>query len=42
VVAAGDTLTQIATRYGTTVGAIQQANGLRTDVINIGQVLLIP
>jgi len=43
VVAAGDTLSLIATRYGTSVSAIQAANGLgNSDVINVGQVLVIP
>jgi LysM repeat protein len=38
----GDTLTLIAERFGTTVDAIRQANGIGGDVINIGQVLVIP
>jgi LysM repeat protein len=39
----GDTLVAIAEQFGTSVQAIQQANGLGdTDVINIGQVLVIP
>jgi LysM repeat protein len=38
----GDTLNAIAVRFGTTVEAIRQANGLPDDVINIGQVLVIP
>jgi LysM repeat protein len=43
VVQEGDTLSAIATRFGTTVEAIQAANGLgEADVINIGQVLVIP
>ncbi len=42
VVRAGDTLTTIANQFGTSVQAIQQANGLGSDVINIGQVLVIP
>lgn len=42
VVTEGDTLTLIATRFGTTVAAIQAANGLSSDVINVGQVLVIP
>lgn len=42
VVKSGDTLSLIATRFGTSVEAIQQANGLGSDVINIGQVLVIP
>jgi LysM repeat protein len=42
VVIAGDTLSRIATQFGTSVDAIKQANGLNSDVINVGQVLLIP
>jgi LysM repeat protein len=42
VVREGDTLSLIATRFGTSVAAIQEANGLNSDVINIGQVLVIP
>jgi LysM repeat protein len=38
----GDTLSLIATRFGVTVEAIQQANGLTSDVITIGQQLIIP
>lgn len=38
----GDTLSSIANRFGTTVPAIMQANGLTTDLIYVGQVLLIP
>jgi LysM repeat protein len=38
----GDTLSSIATRFGTSVEAIQAANGLQSDVINVGQVLVIP
>jgi nucleoid-associated protein YgaU len=41
-VRAGDTLSSIATRFGTSVSAIQAANGLDSDVINVGQVLVIP
>ena len=38
-----DTLGAIAARFGTTVTAIQQANGLGTStIINVGQVLIIP
>ncbi len=41
-VQAGDTLWLLARRYGTTVEAIMQANGLTGDLIQIGQVLRIP
>jgi LysM repeat protein len=41
-VATGDTLTNIAVRFGTTVNDIMIANGLTTDFIRIGQVLIIP
>jgi Tol biopolymer transport system component/LysM repeat protein len=43
VVARGETLTSIALHYGTTVGTLAAANGLRdTDFIYVGQVLVIP
>ena len=42
VVQAGDTLNEIALRFGTTTAAIKAANGLTSDTINIGQVLVIP
>jgi len=41
-VKSGDTLSQIARRYHTTVAKIKKANGLRSDRIRIGQVLNIP
>ncbi len=42
-VARGDTLSGIAARYGTTVAALQSANGLRSaNFIRIGQVLSVP
>ncbi len=43
VVAAGETLTSIAFRYGTTVDALVAANGLSSgDWIYVGQVLNVP
>lgn len=42
VVREGDTLYSIARRFNTTVTALKQANGLSSDHIWIGQVLLIP
>lgn len=38
----GDTLIGIAIRFNTTVEAIQQANGLKTDQLQVGQQLKIP
>lgn len=38
----GETLGQIAQRYGTTIRAIQKANGLRGTYIRAGQTLRIP
>jgi len=38
----GDTLSGIATRYKVTVGQIKLANGLKSDVLKIGQKLKIP
>ncbi|RME63407.1 MAG: LysM peptidoglycan-binding domain-containing protein, partial [Caldilineae bacterium] len=37
-----ETLSSIAARYGTTVWAIKRRNRLRSDVIQVGQMLLIP
>lgn len=41
-VRSGDTLTRIASSFGTTVKRIKTLNGLTTDVIRVGQVLRIP
>jgi LysM repeat protein len=42
-VVAGDNLTRIAARFGTTVNAIVQANGIvNPNLIYVGQVLVIP
>ena len=42
-VVAGDTLALIADRFGTTVSALQAANGIDDpNTINVGQVLVIP
>lgn len=38
----GDTLWRIAWRYGLTVRALKEANGLDSDLIRIGQWLVIP
>ncbi len=42
LVRSGDSLWIIAKRYGTTVKAIKQVNGLRTNRLHIGQILKIP
>ena len=41
-VKSGDTLTKIATEFGTTVKAIRSSNNLTTDRITVGQKLKIP
>jgi LysM repeat protein len=41
-VQSGDNLSKIATKFHTTVAAIQAANGMATTVIHVGQVLKIP
>lgn len=41
-VRAGDSLWLIAQKYNTTVSAIKNLNGLRSDLLSIGQVLKIP
>jgi LysM repeat protein len=43
VVQPGDTLSRIADRFGVSVQALQQANGIADqDVITVGQTLIIP
>lgn len=42
VVSRGDTLYGIARRHGTTVRALMEANGLRSETIHPGQRLIIP
>jgi LysM repeat protein len=41
-VAAGDTLGSIARKFGTTVQALKEANGLTSDALSVGQILKIP
>ncbi len=41
-VSKGDTLYGLARRYGTSVNAIKNANGLNSDLIRLGQKLRIP
>jgi LysM repeat protein len=41
-IAVGDTLSEIAERYGVTVASIKITNGLNRDVIFVGQTLVIP
>ncbi len=41
-VMAGDTLGDIASRYRVTVYSLRQANGLKSDIIQVGAELLIP
>ena len=38
----GDSLSEIASRWRSTVPAIRSASGLRTDVIRVGQVITVP
>ncbi|MCZ7573639.1 MAG: LysM peptidoglycan-binding domain-containing protein [Ardenticatenaceae bacterium] len=38
----GDTLLAIAARFAVTIEALRQANGLSSDMLQIGQVLVIP
>jgi LysM repeat protein len=42
VVRGGDSLSKIAARNGTTVGALRRANNLASDNIQVGQILNIP
>lgn len=42
IVRAGETLSGIAARHGTTVSAFKQANGLSNDQVRVGQALTIP
>lgn len=42
VVKTGDSLWKIATNYGVSVNALKQANGLTSDLLSIGQILVIP
>ena len=42
VVKKGDTLSQIAKRYGTTVKKLKNSNNLKSDMIRIGQILTVP
>jgi LysM repeat protein len=42
VVRRGDTLSKIATNNGTSIAALRSANGLRNDLLNVGQKLQIP
>jgi len=42
VVRRGDTLSAIATRTGTSIPQLRNANGLRGDIIQVGQKLIVP
>jgi LysM repeat protein len=41
-VQAGENLFRLALRYGVTVDDLKAANGLTSDLIDVGQVLVIP
>ncbi|MEY4744055.1 MAG: hypothetical protein RIR34_1394, partial [Actinomycetota bacterium] len=41
-VVSGDTLTKIALKFGTTVTVLKNLNGLTSDTIKLGQVLIVP
>ena len=42
VVQSGDSLWSIARKFNTTVTAIKEKNNLKSDLLNIGQKLIIP
>jgi N-acetylmuramoyl-L-alanine amidase len=42
VIARGETLSELAERYRVSSQSIRSSNGLRTDVLRVGQVLTIP
>lgn len=42
IVRAGDTLSGIAVRYGVSISALKARNGLRSDLLYIGQRLIVP
>ena len=42
VVKIGDSLWKIASNYGVSVNTLKQANGLTSDLLSIGQILVIP
>ena len=41
-IARGDTLSEIAARYGVSANALKRRNAIRGDKIRIGQTLFIP
>ena len=42
IVKSGDTLSLIAEAFGTTVAKIKEMNGLKSDILRIGQKLMLP
>ncbi len=42
VITRGETLSGIAQRYGVSTSSLRRSNGLKTDLVRIGQVLTIP
>ena len=42
VVQPGDTLFLIARKFGTSIDALRTVNGLKSDILSVGQVLVIP